>query len=120
MPTASAHAGLGERGAGSGRDEQVLGGQGGTAGPRPQRAEAGNAAKRLQTRRLQAVTGQVPGRETIMRWYRHGGMDLPEVYMRCQCGRELETYEHFMRCEQYRGMEGPLVRDQDIPLLKKR
>ena len=24
--------------------------------------------KRLQTRRLQAVTGQVPGRETIMRW----------------------------------------------------
>ena len=37
--------------------------------------------KRLQTRRLQAVTGQVPVRETIMRWYRHRGMDLPEDYM---------------------------------------
>ena len=37
--------------------------------------------KRLQTRRLQAVTGQVPVRETIMRWYRHRGMDLPEEYM---------------------------------------
>ena len=24
-----------------------------------------------------------------------------------------------MRCERYRGMDGPLVRDQDIPLLKK-
>ena len=32
--------------------------------------------KRLQTRRLQAITGQVPVRETIMRWYRHRGMDL--------------------------------------------
>ena len=31
--------------------------------------------KRLQTRRLQAVRGQVPVRETIMRWYRHKGMD---------------------------------------------
>ena len=39
--------------------------------------------------------------------------------MRCQCGRELETYEHFMRCERYRGIEGPLVSDQDIPLLQK-
>ena len=29
--------------------------------------------KRLQTRRLQAITGQVPVRETIMRWYRHKG-----------------------------------------------
>ena len=73
----------------------------------------------LQTRRLQAVTGQVPVRETIMRWYRHRGMDLPEEYMRCHCGRELATYEHFMPCERYRGMEGPFVRDQDIPLLKK-
>ena len=34
--------------------------------------------KRLQTRRLQAVTGQVPVRKMIMRWYRHRGMDLPE------------------------------------------
>ena len=75
--------------------------------------------KRLQTRRLQAVTGHVPVRETIMRWYRHRDMGLPEECMRCHCGRELETYEHFMRCERYRGMEGPLVRDQDIPLLKK-
>ena len=75
--------------------------------------------KRLQTRRLQAVTGQVPVRETIMTWYRHRGMDLPEEYMRCHCGRELETYEHFLQCERYRGMEGPLVGDQDIPLLKK-
>ena len=51
--------------------------------------------KRLQTRRLQAITGQVPVRETIMRRYRHRGMDLPKEYMRCHCGRELETYEHF-------------------------
>ena len=56
--------------------------------------------KRLQTRRLQAITGQVPVRETIMRWYRHKGMDLPEEYMRCHCGQGQETYEHFMRCEQ--------------------
>ena len=75
--------------------------------------------KRLQTRRLQAITDQVPVRGTIMRWYRHRGMDLPEEYMRCCCGRELETYEHFMRCEQYKETDGPLVRDQDIPLLKK-
>ena len=75
--------------------------------------------KRLQTRRLQAVTDQVPVRGTIMRWYRHRGMDLPEEYMRYNCGRQLETYEHFMRWERYRGMEDPLVRDQDILLLKK-
>ena len=75
--------------------------------------------KRLQARRLQAITGPVPARERIMRWYRHKGMDLPEEYMRCHCGRELQTYEHFMRCEQYTGIGKPLVRDQDIPLLKK-
>ena len=75
--------------------------------------------KRLHTRRLQAITGQVPVRETIMRWYRHKGMDLPEEYMRCHCGQGQETYEHFMRCEQYKGIEEPLVRDQDVPLLKK-
>ena len=46
--------------------------------------------KRLKTRQLQAVTSQVPVRETIMRWCRHRGMDLPEEYMRCHCGRELE------------------------------
>ena len=54
-----------------------------------------------------------------MRWYRHKGMDLREEYMRCHCGRGQETYEHFMRCEQYTGIEEPLVRDQDVPLLKK-
>ena len=75
--------------------------------------------KRLQTRRLQAITGQVPVRETIMRWYRHKGMDLPEEYMRCHCGQGEGTYEHFMQCEQYKGIEEPLVRDQDVPLLKK-
>ena len=75
--------------------------------------------KRLQTRRLQAITGQVPVRETIMRWYRHKGMDLPEEYMRCHYGQGQETYEHFMRCEQYKGVEEPLVRDQDVSLLKK-
>ena len=75
--------------------------------------------KRLHTRRLQAITGQVPVRETIMRWYRHRGMDLPEEYMRCHCGQGQETYEHFMRCEQYKGIKEPLVRDQDVPLLKK-
>ena len=74
--------------------------------------------KRLQTRKLQAITGQVPVRETIMRWYRHKGMDLPEEYMRCHCGQGQETYEHFMRCEQYKGIEEPLVRDQDIPSRK--
>ena len=42
--------------------------------------------KRLQTRRLQAITGQAPVPETIMRWYRHKGMDLPEEYMRCHYG----------------------------------
>ena len=46
-------------------------------------------------------------------------MDLPEEYMRCHCGREQETYEPFMRYEQYKGTEEPQVRDQDIPLLKK-
>ena len=75
--------------------------------------------KRLQTRRLQAITGQVPVRETIMRWYRHKGMDLLEEYMRCHCGRGQETYEYFMRCEQYTGIEELLVRDQDVLLLKK-
>ena len=75
--------------------------------------------KRLQTRRLQAVTGQVPVRETIMRWYRHKDMDLPEEYMRCHCGQGQETYEHFMRCAVYKGIEERLVRDQDVPLLKK-
>ena len=71
--------------------------------------------ERLQTRQLQAITV----RETIMRWYRHKGMDLPEEYMRCHCGRGQETYQHFMRCEQYKGIEEQLVRDQDLPLLKK-
>ena len=75
--------------------------------------------KTLQTRRLQAITGQLPVRETIMRWYRHKGIDLPEEYMRCHARRGQETYEHFMRCEQYKGIEEPLVRDQDVPLLKK-
>ena len=75
--------------------------------------------KRLQTRRLQAITGQVPVRETIMKWYRHKGMDLPEEYMRCHCGRGHETYEHFMQCEQYKSIEEPLIRDQGVPLLKK-
>ena len=75
--------------------------------------------KRLQTRRLQAITGQVPVRETRMRWYRHNSMDLSEEYMRCHCGQGQETYEHFMRCAQYRTIEEPLVRDQDVPLLKK-
>ena len=75
--------------------------------------------KRLQTRRLQVITGPVPVRETIMRWYRHKGMDLPEEYMRCHCDRGQKTYEHFMRCEQYTGIEEPLTRDQDIPLLEK-
>ena len=75
--------------------------------------------KRLQARKLQAITGQVPVWETIMRWYRHKGMDLPEEYMECHCGQGQETYEQFMRCEQYKGIEEPLVRGQDVPLLKK-
>ena len=75
--------------------------------------------KRLQTRRLQAITGQVPVRETIMSGYRHKGMDLPEEYMGCHCGRGQEKYEHFMQSEKYKGIKEPLVRDQDVPLLKK-
>ena len=75
--------------------------------------------KRLQTRGLPAITGQVPVRETIMRWYRHKGMDLPEEYMRCHCGQGQETYQHFMWCEQYKGIEEPLVRGQEILVLKK-
>ena len=39
--------------------------------------------------------------------------------MRCHCGRGQETYEHFMRCEQYKGIEEPQVPNQDMPLLKK-
>ena len=54
--------------------------------------------KRQQTRRLQAITGQVPVRETIMRWYRHKGMDLPEEYMRCHCGQGQETCSRDFRC----------------------
>ena len=115
---ASAHASSGTRGAGSGRRERVLGAQGGTAGPLPQCAEASTLPKILQTRRLQAVTGQVRVR-TIMRWYRQKGMDLREEYMRCHCGRGQKTYEDFMRCERYKGIEEPLVWDQDIALLKK-
>ena len=75
--------------------------------------------KRLQTRRLQAITGQVPVRETIMRWYRHKGVDLPEEFMRCHCGQGQETYQHFMRCEQYKGIEEPLVRDQGVPVAQE-
>ena len=75
--------------------------------------------KRLQTRRLQAITGHVPVREKNRRWYRHKGMDLPEEYMRCHCGRGQETYTHFMRREQYAGIAEPLVRDQDVSLTKK-
>ena len=73
--------------------------------------------RRLQTRRLQAITGQAPVQETIMRWYRHKGMDLPEEYLRCHSGQGQESYEHFMRCEQYKGIKEQLVRDQDVPLL---
>ena len=75
--------------------------------------------KRLQTRQLQAIGGQVPVRETIIRWYRHRGMDLAEEYMWCHCGKELETYEHFMQCEQSREIDRPLVKGQDILLLKR-
>ena len=75
--------------------------------------------KRLQTRRLQAIVGQLPVRETIMRWYKQKGMDLPEEYMICHCGRGQETYEHFMRFAQYKGIKEPLVRDGDVLLLNK-
>ena len=69
--------------------------------------------KRLQTRRLQAITGQVPVRETIMRWYRHRGMEQLEEYMRRHCGKDPETYEHFTQCEQYREIDGPFARNED-------
>ena len=54
-----------------------------------------------------------------MSWYRHRCMDLPEEYMRCNRCKELETYKHFMQCEQYKEIDGLLVWDQDIALLKK-
>ena len=75
--------------------------------------------KMLQARRLQALTGQAPVREPIMRWYRHRGLKLPEDYMRCPCGKQLETYRHFMQCERYRGIDRPMVREHDIPLPRK-
>ena len=46
VPAASAYASAGERGAGSGSAEETLGGQGGTAGPLPQRNLAGNTARK--------------------------------------------------------------------------
>ena len=75
--------------------------------------------KELQTRRLQAITGHVPVRETIMRWYGHNRTDPLEGDMRCHCGQGQETYKHFMRCEQYKEIVEPQVPDHDIPLLKK-
>ena len=39
--------------------------------------------------------------------------------MRCLCGQEVETYEHFMQYKQYKEIDGLLVRDQDTPVLKK-
>ena len=45
-------------------------------------------------------------------------MDLAEKYMRSHCGKELETYEHLMQCEQYQEMDRPMVKNQDILLLK--
>ena len=75
--------------------------------------------KKLPTRRLQAITGKVPVRETILRGYRHRGLDLPEEYMQFHCGKELETYEHFMQCEQYWEIDSLMVMDQDILLLRR-
>ena len=46
-------------------------------------------------------------------------MDVLEEYMSCHCGQALETYKHFMQCDQYKEIDGRLVWDQDIPLLKK-
>ena len=28
-------------------------------------------------------------------------------------------YDHFMQCVEYKGIDRPLIRDQDVPLLKK-
>ena len=85
----------------------------------PKALEPATMPERLQTRQRQAISGHIPVRETFMRWYRHRGMDLPEEFVRCHCGEELETYEHFMQCEQYKEIDGPSVMDQDILLLKK-
>ena len=54
-----------------------------------------------------------------MRWYRDRGMLLLDEYMRCHCGKELEWYEHFLQCERYRQIDGPMVRDSDILMVKK-
>ena len=74
--------------------------------------------KELPPRRLQGITGPLPATETILRWYRHRGMDLPEEYIRCHRGKELETYEHFMQCEQCKEKDRPMVRDQNMQLLR--
>ena len=64
----------------------------------------------LQTRRLQSIKGQVPVRETIMRWYRHTGMGLREEYRWCNCVKEPQTYEQFMQCDQYKEIDGQLLK----------
>ena len=66
VSTASAHASSSTRRAGGRRAERVLGGQGWTAGPLPQCAEARIAAQKAAEQMAAAITGQVPLRETIM------------------------------------------------------
>ena len=56
IPAASAHAGTGESGAGSGRTEQIFGGQARTAGPLPQLFAIGNTAQK-------AANQEAPGHQ---------------------------------------------------------
>ena len=42
--------------------------------------------------------GHVSVGEVILRCYRHRDLQVPEEYMRCQCGKEFEPYNRFMQC----------------------
>ena len=106
-------------GGGGGRAEGLHGGQAGTAHPLPQCAEAGNDAQKAANQMAAGNHGagaSAGNDHEVVQTYGDGPL---EEYMRCHCGRGQETSEHFMRCEQYKGIEGPLVRDQDVLLLKK-
>ena len=118
VPAASANAGAGEGGAGGGQAEQIFGGRGWAVGPLPQLPETEDTAQRLQIKRHPAITCEVQVCERIMRLYSHRGLELLEEYMRCQCGKEFQTYEYVMQSEQYQEVDRPMVRDHAIPLLK--
>ena len=74
--------------------------------PNPLKPE--DLPKHLQARGLQALTGQVPVRDTVLRWYRHLEIAVSEEYGMCHCGQARETYEHFLGCQEYAHIKGGL------------